>query len=222
MLMSKKLSAAAVTTLNFITNQHRAILMTGFFQALRKFFRSQTDTANALNAFQDAGTNVSFRQLALPRCQIVERQKRGVMIGIDRGDDFGIVRDFHSQRRAPVKSFICRKYARTPRLERGQFQTVFIGLGTTIYQEQLIVIISAYRSQTFGKLSLKRIYHRIGIKSKTLNLLRHHLHIMRMTMPDADYGMTTIKIQIFLTFVVPNFAARTFYDTDIKQGIYIK
>ena len=41
-------------------------------------------------------------------------------------------------------------------------------------------------------------------------------------MTDADHGMTTIKVQVLLTFVVPHFTAFTFDDVDIKQWIYVE
>ena len=40
-------------------------------------------------------------------------------------------------------------------------------------------------------------------------------------MTDADNGMTAIKVEIFLTLVVPYLAALTFYYINIEKRIYV-
>ena len=42
-----------------------------------------------------------------------------------------------------------------------------------------------------------------------------------MAMTDADNGMTAIKIEVFLTLVVPYLAALSFYNINIEKRIYV-
>ena len=48
------------------------------------------------------------------------------------------------------------------------------------------------------------------------------LHIVFVTMSDADDSMTAIEVQVFLPPVVPHLAAFSLDDVDIEERIYIK
>jgi hypothetical protein len=39
---------------------------------------------------------------------------------------------------------------------------------------------------------------------------------------DADDGMSAIQVQVFLTFVIPHFAALALYDVHIEERIYVE
>ena len=41
-------------------------------------------------------------------------------------------------------------------------------------------------------------------------------------MTDADNSMTTLEVQVLLTFVVPDLTTLTFDNIDVKKGIYIE
>ena len=43
-----------------------------------------------------------------------------------------------------------------------------------------------------------------------------------MAVPDADYGMAAIEIEVFLPLIVPYFASLSFHDGYGEEGIYIK
>ena len=48
------------------------------------------------------------------------------------------------------------------------------------------------------------------------------LHIVFVTMSDADDSMTAIEVQVFLTLVIPHLAAFSLDDVDVEERIYIK
>ena len=41
-------------------------------------------------------------------------------------------------------------------------------------------------------------------------------------MTDADDGMAAVKVEVFLSLVVPNVTALTFYYVDIEKRIYVE
>jgi hypothetical protein len=45
---------------------------------------------------------------------------------------------------------------------------------------------------------------------------------MRMGMTYADHCMTTVKVQILLTFIIPHFLTLSLDDIDREQAIYRK
>jgi hypothetical protein len=45
---------------------------------------------------------------------------------------------------------------------------------------------------------------------------------MWMGMPDADHGMTSIKIQVLNALIVPYIRTSCFDDVDIVYGIYVE
>ena len=105
-------------------------------------------------------------------------------------------------------------------MERGKLQSVFVGLGTGIDEEELIVVITTGFSKALGELLLQMVDNGIGIESKRVQLLGEFLDIMRMAMTDADDGMAAVKVKIFLAFAVPNVAAFALDDVDVEERIY--
>ena len=63
--------------------------------------------AHTLYALHYAGTHIAFFQLGLPCLQIVDGQVGDVVVGIDGGNDFGILSGLHGQRCASMKGFLC-------------------------------------------------------------------------------------------------------------------
>ena len=71
-------------------------------------------------------------------------------------------------------------------MERGKLQSVFVGLGTGIDEEELIVVITTGFSKALGELLLQTVDNGIGIESKRVQLLCEILDIMSMSMTDDD------------------------------------
>ena len=107
-------------------------------------------------------------------------------------------------------------------LERRQLQGVLVGLGTTVDEKQLVVLVAADASQSLGHLLLQFVDDGVGVEPNLLQLLRHLIYIMGVRVPDADDGMTAIEIQILLSLVVPNLAAIALHNVDIKKWIYVE
>ena len=76
-------------------------------------------------------------------------------------------------------------------------------------------------AQTLCQLLLQRIYYRVAIKAQFVQLVCHHLHIVRMTMSNADYGMPAIKVKILLSLIVPNLASLSSVYGYVHQRIYV-
>lgn len=139
---------------------------------------------------------------------------------VDRRYDTGIVGSLDGQRGAAVKGFRSGQNALAAGMERGELESVLIGLGTGIDQKQPIVLITAGAAQTFGQLLLKAVHHRIGIKAQLRELMLQRTDIMRVTMTYADNGMATVKIKVFLSGTVPDMASLPFGYLNIKKGVY--
>ena len=89
-------------------------------------------------------------------------------------------------------------------------------------KKKLIIIISARLAEALSELLLKRILNGITVETEFIELLSHSLHIVRMAVSHADYCVSAIEIKVFLTFIVPYFAAFAMVDGYIKKWIYVK
>ena len=96
-LVGEELSAAAVAALNLVADEQGAVCLAQLLQALCKLSCSHADAAHALDAFQNDGTYIAFLQFSGPCFQIVQGQIGDVLVGIDGGNDFGIVRSLYGQ-----------------------------------------------------------------------------------------------------------------------------
>ena len=47
-------------------------------------------------------------------------------------------------------------------------------------------------------------------------MLGHHLYIVWVAVPDADYGVTTVEVEIFLSIVVPDVTTLTFNNVYVE------
>ena len=121
-----------------------------------------------------------------------------------------------------MESLLCRQDTRTTRMEGGQLQRVLIGLGTAVDQEQAVVLVAACLAQALGQLLLKLIDDGVTVKAKLFHLTAHGLHIVWMSVADADDGMTSIKIQILSALVVPHAATLATHDIDGEKGIDVE
>ena len=97
----------------------------------------------------------------------------------------------------------------------------YVEMLTRVDEEELIIFITASLAQTLSEFHLQLVDDRVGIETQIVQLVGEHLYIVRMAMADADNGMTAIKVEIFLTLVVPYLAALTFYNINIEKRIYV-
>ena len=86
----------------------------------------------------------------------------------------------------------------------------------------MVVLIARSLAQTLSQFLLKGILYGVAVEAQLVQLLGHCLHIVRMAVTDADDGMTSIEVEILLSFVVPHGTALSLRDVDIKQGIDIE
>ena len=121
-----------------------------------------------------------------------------------------------------MEGFFSREHALSARVERGQLQSVLVGLGTTINKEEAIVLVAAGAAQAFGQLTLQTVHHRIGVEAQTCDLLADGLHITGMGMAYADDGMAAIEVQIFCSLPVPHTATLAAHDVNREEGIDVK
>ena len=141
---------------------------------------------------------------------------------VDGCHDARIVGSLHGERGPAVKGFASRQHTLAPRVERGELQGIFVGLGSGVDEKELIVGITAEAAQTFGELFLQTVDHGVGIEAQRLQLLLEFLHVVRMAVTDADDGMPAVEVEIFLSFVVPHMATLAFDDVDVEKRIYGK
>ena len=143
-------------------------------------------------------------------------------VGVDGGNNLGVVGHFDGQRGAAVESLLGTEHTGAAVGERRQFQRVLVGLGSAVDEEQLVVVIAADLAQSLGQLLLQLVNHRVRVEPNLIELLRHLLYVVRMRMSDGDDGMTAVEVQIFLPLVVPYVATLSFHNVYVEQGINIE
>ena len=110
-LVSKELTASAVTALDFITNQEGAVFLAGSLQALSKFWSYHVAATYALDSLNDTSADITLGKFLLPSLQIVNRKIGYVTIIIDRSDDLWIIGNFYGKGCSAVESLLYRKHA---------------------------------------------------------------------------------------------------------------
>ena len=103
-----------------------------------------------------------------------------------------------------------------PIVETGEFQCILVGLSTTVDQEETIVLITAYFSESLSQLLLQGVDDTVGVETNLLHLVIDSLNIMRMTVTNADDSMTSIEVKILLSFIVPYAGSFAPYDIDVE------
>ena len=104
----------------------------------------------------------------------------------------------------------------------GRLDGALVGLGAGVHQKQLIVVVARSLAQTGSQVALQLVDNGIGIKAELLELAGQHVHIMRVAVADADYGVATVKVEVFLTLVVPHAASAAAHDVDIIKRINVE
>ena len=220
-LVSKELTASAITALDFIANQDGAVFLAGCLQALSKLRSYHVATTYALDRLNDTSADIALGKFLLPSLQIIDRKIGYVTIVIDRSDDLRIICYLYGKGSSSVESLLYRKHAGSSVGEGSQLQGILVCFGTRVDEEELIIFITAYLAQTLSEFHLQLVDDRVGIETQVVQLIGEHLHIVRMAMTDADNGMTAIEVEVFLTLVVPYLAALSFYNINIEKRIYV-
>jgi len=143
-------------------------------------------------------------------------------IVIDRCDNLWIVGYLYGEGCSAVESLLQGENTGSAIVEGSQLQGILVSLGTGIDEEELIILITACLAQTLGEFYLQLVDDGVGVEAQVVELLGKHLHVVRMTVTDADNGMTAIEVEVFLAFVVPYVTALTFYYIDIEKWIYVE
>ncbi len=89
--MCKKLSAPSVTRLNFIKNQHAAVLFRKFTESFKKLLFRNIYSSYSLNTFNDYCCHITGLQLVFNSFQIIERQKYRIFSFINRCHNLWII-----------------------------------------------------------------------------------------------------------------------------------
>ena len=84
------------------------------------------------------------------------------------------------------------------------------------------MILKLWTAQTLCQLYLQLVDNRIRIESNFVKLLCYLTNIMGMRVTNADNGMSTIKVEILLTFVVPHFTTFSLDDVYIEEWINVE
>ena len=221
-LVGKELAAAAVSALDLVEDEDSAVGCTFFSQCLQECRVGHPDAAHALDAFDDDGADIALAQFGTHGFHVVQGQVGHVLVGIDGGDDFRIVRHLHGQGGASVEGFVEADEARPSVVEGGQLQRVLVGFGAAVDEEQLVVVVAARLAQAFGQLLLQLVDDRVGVEAQGGHLFADHLHVVRVGMADGDDGMAAIEVEVFSALFVPYVAAFAPHDVDVEQGIYVK
>ena len=222
MLMGKELTASTIATLNFVANQNGIMLVAQLTQSLQEFSADHTDTAYTLNALYDTGTNIILLYLLLPSLDIIEGKICYMSVGIDGGNNLGIVGCLNSQRGTAVKSLLQGKHTGTTIVEGRELQCILVSLSTRVDKEQTIVLIAASLTQALCKLLLQRVLYRVAIEAQLSHLAADSLYIMWMSVTNADYGVSAIQVQILLSLTIPHMTTLATFYGYIKEWIYIK
>ena len=222
-LVGKELSASSVTALYLVANQRSTKTLAGISQLLGEIGGSHLDSTYTLDAFQDDRCHTTTRQFANPRLNVVQRKKAYMVIVVDGSYNLWIIGHLDSQRRTSVESMLTRQDALGRGiLERCQLQGILVGLSSAVDEKQLIVFITTDLAQSLCQLLLQLVDHRIGIKTNLPQLFRHLLDIVRVGMSNRNHCVTTIKVKILLSLVVPYFTTLSLHDVDVEQGIYVE
>lgn len=107
-------------------------------------------------------------------------------------------------------------------MEGGELEGIFVGFGTTVDEEKGIVVIAGDLTEPLSEALLEGIDDGIGVEAELLELGGKGMDIVRVCVSDGDHGMPTIKVEVILTFVIPDFGAQPFDDFKVKEGVDVE
>ena len=221
-LVGKEPSAASVTRLDLVEDEEGAGLVAQAAQALQEGGVGDTDAAHALDALDDDGTHVSLLQLGAGALKVVQLEEGHMPVGVDGGDDGGVLRRFHGERGPSVERLGEGHHARPSVVERGELECILVGLRSGIDEEEAVVFVAGRLAESLGKLALQQVDDGVGVETQHARLAAHCLHIVRVGVTDGDDGMAAVEVQVLRAPVVPDTAALALDDVDVKQGIYVE
>ena len=160
-LMREELSAASVTRLNFVEDEYGTGLVAFLSQSIGKLLCESLDSANALDALHYHGADVTLGQFRLQSFAVVQRKESHMTVIVYRSHNLRIVCHLHGQRCTSVERFRKRNHAGATVVERSQLQSVLVRLGTGVYEEELIIVVSAHRAQASGQFLLQSVDDRV-------------------------------------------------------------
>ena len=165
-LVGKELTTAAIATLYLVADEYGAVFLAGSRQTLCKLGCSHHTATDALDALQDHGAHIALGQFALPCLQVVHGQEGHMTVVVDGSHNLWVARHLYSQRCAAVEGVVDREHARAPIGEAGQLQRVLVGLGATVDEKQLVVVVAADGAQALGQLLLQRVDDTVGVEAQ--------------------------------------------------------
>ena len=213
-LVGEETPRAAVPRLDLVEDQHRPRALGRLAQRAKESLLGAADARHALNAFDDHSGELARGELALDRPDVVQRHELHVGRGVEGRADRGIVGHLDGARRTAVESSAEGQHLGPPRVERRQFQSVFIGFGARVAEEKPVVVVTRQCSQPLGQRVLQRVFHRIGVESQPCGLLRDHPHVMRMRMADRNDGMAAVEVEVLRACGIVDVAAAAAHRLD--------
>ena len=216
------LPGTSAAALHLVGDVNRIVAVAQRTDFAQELAARDTDAANALNRLDDHGRYFVIFKRFLQSGLVVQRNEDHVVGTVDRSDDIRIVGSSHRKRRTAVKGAFHRDHLAFSVMERRQFQGVFVRLGSRIAQEKLVIPLAGKFAQLISQLALLVDNYRIRIESDMLQLVYDRIHIVRMRVPDRNYGMSAVHIQITGSFIVPDVRALGAYDIDIPQGVHFE
>ena len=131
-------------------------------------------------------------------------------MGVERGDDCGVVGKCHCPRSASVEALAEGYDAVFAGMERGKLGGVLVGFGAAVVQKEAVVLISARFSKSSGKLLLKGIADAVGVESYAAQLSGERAYIIGVRVSHRNDSVTSVQVEVLLTFVVPDLASQGF------------
>ena len=220
--VGEEAARAAVSALDLIQNQHRAVLGAQAAQLLQESGLRDVDAAHALYALDDDARHVALGQLALHGLGIVQVHEGDALPCVERRHDFRIVRHRHRARRAPVEALAEGHHTVAAGVERCQLDGVLVGLGARVDKEQRIVVEPGHLPYLARQFHLHRVSDAVGIEADSAQLLGDCRHVFRMAVSDRNDGMAAVEVKIFLTVFVPDLAPQSLDRSDVEKGIYVE
>ena len=135
-LVREESACTAITALNLVQDKTSAIFSGQCPKVLKKNVRRDIDAADSLDAFDYHACDISFREFYLNCSRIIQVHESDIMMSIERRDVFRVVSHGDRPGSASVETVAECDDAVLAGMERCQFECIFIGLGTGVYEEQ--------------------------------------------------------------------------------------
>src|SRR5690606_36909931 len=220
-LVGKEFSCSAVTGLYLIEDKHRSVLNTPGFQRSEKSIIRNLNPTDALNSLDDHCRDV-FVQRSVQRTFIIEGKEHNFMACVEMRNYFGIVRSRYRAGGTTVEGFFEGNDLLSTRHEGSDLQRIFICFRSRVAEKQIIIRISGYPSEHFGKLTLKGILNAVGVKTDAFKLMFESCDVMRVTVTDRNYRVTSIQIEVLGALFIPNPGSFRLRRCNIKQRVYVE